>query len=157
MYSSYSGIYTSLTNGVEQRSIEENVMSGIILTLPIVAGKVEAWRRFCQEMSGSRIVEHEASRLQQDITRERLAIIETEFGSAAVITLEADDVGRALQAILSSDLPFDRWYRTQMQILHGINLAGYEQFSRQQAPAENQELLFEWIHPSIHDNGQSSH
>jgi hypothetical protein len=132
-------------------------MSGIILTLPIAAGKVEAWRRFCQEMSGSRIVEHEASRLQQDITRERLALIETEFGSAAVITLEADDVAQALRAILSSDLPFDRWYRTQMQLLHGINLTGYEQFSGQPAPAKNQELLFEWMYPSTHDNGQISH
>jgi uncharacterized spore protein YtfJ len=24
-------------------------MSGLVLTLPIAAGKVEAWRRFCQE------------------------------------------------------------------------------------------------------------
>ena len=30
-------------------------MSGIVLTFPILAGKVEAWRRFCQELSGSRL------------------------------------------------------------------------------------------------------
>ena len=131
-------------------------MSGIILTLPIVPGKVESWRRFCQEMSGSRIAEHEASRLRQDITRERLALIETEFGAMSVITFEAHDVGLALRKILSSNIPFDRWYRTQMQMLHGISLTGYEQFYQQWAPAEDQELLFEWMYPSTHDNGQSS-
>jgi hypothetical protein len=93
-------------------------MSGITLTFPIVAGKVEAWRRFCQEMS-----------------------------SAAVTTLEADDVGLALRQIITSNLPFDRWYREQMQELHGVNLDGYEVFS-QQAPPEDQELLFEWASPS---------
>jgi hypothetical protein len=34
-----------------------------------------------------------------------------------------------------------------VQELHGVNLAGYEVFS-QQAPPENQELLFEWTLPS---------
>jgi hypothetical protein len=122
-------------------------MSGITLTFPIVAGKVEAWRRFCQEMSGSRRQMYEASRRQLGITRERLALVGTAFGSAAVTTLEADDVGLALRQIITSNLPFDRWYREQMQELHGVNLAGYEIFS-QQAPPENQELLFEWTLPS---------
>jgi hypothetical protein len=122
-------------------------MSGITLTFPIVPDKVEAWRRFCQEMSGSRRQMYEASRQRLGITRERLALVESGFGSAAVTTLEADDVGLALDQIIASDLPFDRWYREQMQELHGINLARYEIFS-QQAPPENQELLFEWTLPS---------
>jgi hypothetical protein len=122
-------------------------MSGITLTFPIVPGKVEAWRRFCQEMSGSRRQMYEASRRQLGITRERLALVGTAFGSAAVTTLEADDVGLALRQIITSNLPFDRWYREQMQELHGVNLAGYEGFS-QQAPPEDQELLFEWPLPA---------
>jgi hypothetical protein len=122
-------------------------MSGITLTFPIVAGKVEAWRRFCQEMSGSQRQMYEASRRRLGITRERLALVESGFGSAAVTTLEADEVGLALGQIIASNRPFDRWYREQMQELHGVNLAGYEIFS-QQAPPENQELLFEWTLPS---------
>jgi hypothetical protein len=123
-------------------------MSGIVLTFPIMAGKVEAWRRFCQAMSGSRRLAYEASRRQLGITRERLALVETAFGSAAVTTLEADDVSRALGQILTSTLPFDRWYREQMQELHGVSLALYEVFLRQVPPLENQELLFEWTSPS---------
>ena len=123
-------------------------MPGIVLTLPIVAGKVEAWRRFCQEMSGSRLPMYEASRLRLGITRERLALVETAFGSATVTTLEAQDVGQVLGQIIASALPFDSWYREQVQELHGVNLAGYEQFAQQVMPPQNQELLFEWTHSS---------
>ena len=124
-------------------------MSGIILTFPIVAGKVEAWRRFCQELANSRRQAYETSRQRLGITRERLALVETTFGSAAVTTLEAHDVSQALGQIITSDFPFDHWYREQIQELHGVNLTQYEDFSQQVPPAENQELLFEWVLPSI--------
>jgi hypothetical protein len=97
-------------------------MSGIILTFPILAGKVEAWRRFCQEISGSRQQMYIASRRRLGITHERLALVETAFGSTAVTTLEALDVE-----------------------LHGINLAGYDRFVQPVPPPQDQELLFEWM------------
>lgn len=123
-------------------------MSGITLTFPIVAGKVESWRRFCQEMSGSRRGDYEVSRQRLGITRERLALVATAFGSAAVTTLEARDIGQALNQIIASDLPFDCWYREQVQELHGVNLARYEIFLRDDPLPENQELLFEWTLPA---------
>jgi hypothetical protein len=119
-------------------------MPSIVLTLPIVAGKVEAWRRFCQELSGSRLQMYITSRRRLGITHERLVLAETDFGSAAVTTLEASDVGRAIGQIVTSELPFDHWYRERLQELHGVNLAGYRQFSQPVPPAHKQELLFEW-------------
>jgi hypothetical protein len=132
-------------------------MPGITLTLPIVAGKVEAWRRFCQELSGSRHSGHETCRLQQGITHERMALIETRFGSTAVTTVEADDLGKALNALITSDLPFDRWYRGQLLLLHGISLTGYEQLLQQAPSTEDQELLFEWILPGATQNGKGNY
>ena len=119
-------------------------MPGIILTFPIVAGKVEAWRRFCQELAGSRRQMYEASRQRLGITRERMALVETTFGSAAVTTFESPDVDRALGQIITSNFPFDRWYRERVRELHGINLAGYEQFMQQTPLPPHQELIFEW-------------
>ncbi|MBN2549506.1 MAG: hypothetical protein JXB15_10135 [Anaerolineales bacterium] len=119
-------------------------MSGIVLTFPILDGKVEAWRRFCQELSGSRRKVYEASRQRLGITRERLALVETAFGSTSVTTLEAPDVAQALGQIIASALPFDVWYRERLQELHGVNLAGYEQFSVRAPPPPNQEVHFEW-------------
>jgi hypothetical protein len=119
-------------------------MSGIVLTFPILAGKVEAWRRFCQELSGSRRQPYEKSRQRLGITRERLALVETAFGATAVTTLEAPDVAQALGDIIASDCSFDIWYRERLQELHGINLAGYEQFSQPAPLPQNQEVHFEW-------------
>ena len=124
-------------------------MPGIILTFPIVTGKVEAWRRFCQEMAGSRRLMYEASRRGLGITREQLALVETAFGSAAITTLEADDIGLALSQIIASNLPFDRWYRERMQELHGVNLESYHDFLQPAFPSVKPELLFEWALSSI--------
>lgn len=119
-------------------------MSGIVLTFPILAGKVEAWRRFCQELAGSRRQTYEASRHRLGITRERLALLETAYGSTAVTTLEAPDIDRALGRIISSALPFDVWYRERLQELHGVNLSGYEQFAQQSPLPPDQMVQFEW-------------
>jgi len=119
-------------------------MSGIVLTFPILAGKVEAWRRFCQELSGCRRQLYEASRQRLGITLEQLALVETAFGATAVTTLEAPDVAQALGQIITSILPFDLWYREKLLELHGVNLAGYEQFAQPKPLPPNQELLFEW-------------
>lgn len=119
-------------------------MSGIVLTFPILAGKVEAWRRFCQELAGFQQKPYEASRQRLGITRERLALVETPFGATSVTTLEADDIDRAFGQIIASEIPFDVWYRDRLQKLHGINLTGYEQFAQPAPTPNNQELLFEW-------------
>jgi len=125
-------------------------MSGLVLTLPIVASKVEAWRRFCQEISGSRLQMYIASRRRLGITAERMALVENGYGATAVTTLEALDVAQLFNHIVSSKLPFDRWYRNRIQELHGINLAGYEQFSQLTPLSEDHELLFEWtLNPNI--------
>ncbi len=119
-------------------------MSGIVLTFPILDGKVEAWRRFCQELSGSRRKMYEESRERLGITREQLALVETSFGSLAVNTLEGPQVAQSLGQIIASSLPFDVWYRERLHDLHGVNLAGYEQFALRTPLSENQEVHFEW-------------
>ena len=118
-------------------------MAGIVLTFPILPGKVEAWRRFCQELAGSKRYAYQASRRNLHITVERLALIETVFSGIAVLTLEAPDVAQVLGQIISSMLPFDVWYRERMWEFYGISLAGYKQFARQMPPL-NQDVQFEW-------------
>jgi hypothetical protein len=119
-------------------------MSGIVLTFPIKPGKVEAWRRFCQELSGSRLQWYEVARRRLGITLERMALVDTAFGATGVTTFEAPDVAQALGQIIASNLPFDRWYRERIQELHGINLAGYKDFAQAAPPPPGQETLFEW-------------
>jgi hypothetical protein len=118
-------------------------MPGIVLTFPILVGKVEAWRRFCQEMAGSRSDLYEASRRRLGITRERMDLVETTFGSSAVTTLEALNISRMLEQLITSQLPFDGWYREQLEALYGVSLNQYEQFHWAAVPPPH-ELLFDW-------------
>jgi hypothetical protein len=120
------------------------MMSGIVLTFPILAGKVEAWRRFCQELSDSQLQMYLSSRRRLGITHERMELVENAYGATAVTTLEAPDVAQALGQIIVSHFPFDVWYRKRLQELYGVNLAGYEQFLQPISLSPNQELLFEW-------------
>jgi hypothetical protein len=120
-------------------------MSGIVLTFPLLAGKVEAWRRFCQELAGSRRQSYETSRLRLGITRERLALVETAFGATVVTTLEGPEMALVFGQIIRSELPFDIWYREQLLDLHGINLSGYEQCEQPGLLPPDQEVHFEWI------------
>ena len=119
-------------------------MPGIVLTFPILNGKEESWRRFCQELSGSRLQMYLSSRRRMGITHERMALMKTAFGATAVTTLEAPDVSLAFGKIIASRLPFDVWYRERLQELHGIKLAGYEQFAQPMPLLPNQEVHFEW-------------
>lgn len=119
-------------------------MSGMVMSNPIAPDKVEAWRRFCQELGGARRQTYEASRRRLGITRERLALVETAFGSAAVTAIDALDLGEALGQIMTSDLPFDRWYRERIQELQGVNQASYDLLSERPPLSQDQKLLFEW-------------
>ena len=125
-------------------------MSGVALTFPILVGKVEAWRRFCQELSGSQLQMYLSSRRRLGITHERMELVENEYGAMAVTTLEAPDVAQALGQIIASHLPFDIWYRKRLQELYGVNLTGYEKFLQPMPISSSQELLFEWtLEPNI--------
>jgi phosphoserine phosphatase len=58
--------------------------------------------------------------------------------------MDAGDVGQALGEIMTSDLPFDRWYRERIQELQGVDQASYDLLSERPGLSEDQELLFEW-------------
>jgi len=119
-------------------------MSGVVMSNPIALGKVEAWRRFCQELAGARRQSYEASRRRLGITRERLGLVETNFGSAAITAIDAPDLGQSLGEIMTSNHPFDRWYRGRIQELQGVEQTSYGLLSEQPSPSQAQELLFEW-------------
>jgi hypothetical protein len=81
-----------------------------------------------------------------------MALVENAYGAMAATTLEASDVTQALGQIITSNFPFDVWYRKQLQELYGVELDGYEQFLQPIPLTPNQELLFEWTLTSSVDS-----
>ncbi len=92
------------------------------VTLPILPDKTEAWRRFRQELHGSRRGEYERCRRLLGILGAQAVLVETALGTAAVLEVEAADLGRALSLLAEADDAFLRWFRSQLEEIHGLTI-----------------------------------
>lgn len=98
-------------------------MNRVILAAPLLPDKVEAWHRFCQEMTGRRRQQHERSRRRLDIIREAAWLVPTPNGQMVVIAIVATDVAEALHKLATSQRPFDCWFRRNILEIHGLDLS----------------------------------
>ena len=112
-------------------------MAALTLVWPILPGKQEAWRRFCQALHGGRFCEYAESRRRLGITKELIWLAQTPHGDLAVVYMEAPDPERVLAQLSASDHPFDSWLRKQWRELHGLDLA-------QPPSGPANELVLEW-------------
>ena len=97
-------------------------MATVTFAAPILPGKLEAWRRFTQELQGSRHAEHALSRKQLGMTREASFLQRTPQGDLAIIAFDADDPRRAFAGLATSEAPFDRWFREKVREFHGLDM-----------------------------------
>ena len=108
----------------------------------VSADQEEPWRRFLQELSGSRFEEYAKSRRRLGIFAESVWFApKPSGGGAAVVFLEAEDPERALRELVAelaaSETSFDSWLRREMHELFGCD------FVRSPHLAGG-ELLFTW-------------
>jgi hypothetical protein len=92
----------------------------------ISADQEEPWRRFLQELSGSRFEEYAESRRRLGIFAEFVWFApKPSGGGVAIVYLEADNPERALLELVAElatpEIPFDSWYGTQMHELFGCD------------------------------------
>jgi hypothetical protein len=73
-------------------------------------------------MSGPRRAEYDASRARVGVTTERVWLQATPMGDFAVVYLEAADIGKVFEGFLTSQDPFDQWFRDKILIgVHGMD------------------------------------
>ncbi len=109
-----------------------------LLVWEVPADQEEPWRRFLQELSGSRYEEYAESRRRLGILAEYIWLAPKPCGGGvAVVYLEAEDPERALRELAASDAPFDSCYGMQMRRFFGLDSARFPRV----APGE---LLFAW-------------
>jgi hypothetical protein len=113
-----------------------------LLAWEVPADQEEPWRRFLQELSGSRYEEYAESLQRLGVSAEYVWFApKPSGGGLAVVYLEAEDPERALRELAAelaaSDTPFDSWYGTQMRTLFGSD-------SARLLRAAGGELLFAW-------------
>ncbi len=117
-----------------------------LIVWQVSADQEEPWRRFLQELSGSRHEEYAESRRRRNISSESVWFAPKPAGGGiAIVWLEAEDLERALRELAESEVPFDTWYEMQMRRLFGRDLARSPRVA-------GGELLFAWREAS--DEGE---
>jgi hypothetical protein len=124
----------------------------LIILLPLLPGKQEAWRQFCQILQGSRRCDYAAWREQMGITQEEAWLSQTAQGDLVRVHLQVEHPEQVLADLATSPRPFDRWLRQRLLELHGLDLA-------QLVPASAHELIFAWqlapFRDAASDEGQN--
>jgi len=92
------------------------------VVFPILAGKTAEWRAFIDEINGPRHAEFTASRAAAG-AHERTYLQSTPMGDIVIVTLEADDPGRAFGQMMSATDPFSMWFLERVKALHGVDLS----------------------------------
>lgn len=109
-----------------------------LLVWEVPADQEEPWRRFLQELSGSRYEEYAESRRRMGVSAESVWLApKSSGGGVAVVYLQAEDPEQVLRELAASDTPFNSWYGTQMRKLFGCDLARFTRVA-------GGELLFAW-------------
>jgi hypothetical protein len=98
----------------------------------------EPWRRFLQELSGSRYEEYAESRRRLGISAESVWLApKPAGGGVTVVLLETEDPERALRELATSEAPFNSWYGTEIRKLFGCDFVRLPRLA-------GGELLFAW-------------
>ena len=97
-------------------------MPEIVFAIPVVPGKEQLDRQTLAEMTGARRNEYEASLKDAGIKRQAVWHQQTPDGTLALVYIMADDPDAA-QRFSSSDAPLNRWFREQMQEVHGVDIS----------------------------------
>ena len=97
-------------------------MPSIAFCVPIIPGKEETDPKGFEEAAGPSREEYDASRRRAGISREMVWHEATSDGTVAIVYREADDIAAAMQAMATSDDPFDQRFRELLKEVHGIDL-----------------------------------
>ena len=97
--------------------------SGVGFAGPILAGREEGWRRFLQELSGSRREEYDDLRRRLGVTGQKVWIVRARRGETAVSYLECEEPGRIAARLAASTEPFDMWLKARLAEFHGCHFA----------------------------------
>ncbi len=110
--------------------------SGVGFAGPILSGREEGWRRFLQELSGSRREEYDDLRRRLGVTGQKVWLVRARRGETAVSYLECEQPGRIAARLAVSTEPFDVWLKARLAEFHGCD------FTRPD-PRWSPELVFE--------------
>jgi hypothetical protein len=102
----------------------EETMAVMTFMAPVLPGKLDAWKQWCNDLAGSRRSEFKELLDRGGIVRHALSLQQTPQGDFAVVYLEGDDLTGAFKTLAESDKPFDVWFKENALEMEGLDLSG---------------------------------
>lgn len=100
-------------------------MTSLLITAPILPGKLEVWRRCVREVLGARRDDYHTAIREGGVTRLRVWHQRGPDGSdLAVVLYEGPAPEKFLARVGTSNDPFSTWFRDQLVEAHGLDLSG---------------------------------
>lgn len=98
-------------------------MSSITFFGPLLPGKEEPWRRFLQQLLGSRLEEYEALRRRLGVSGEKVWLVRSRRCDVVVVRLEVEQPESGLRKLADSCGIFDVWFKEKLGEFHGCDLS----------------------------------
>lgn len=112
-------------------------MTQLQMVYPLRTGTQERWRRLSQEVAGSRRYQFEASCRQAGITQVQVWLVQLPHSELLLVKINTQEPQQTFEALATSERPFERWLREQLQALLGWNM-------QEVLPAPQGDLLLAW-------------
>ncbi len=88
--------------------------------VPILPGKLGAWKKMVDEVKGPRRKAYQASRKKAGIKHEHTWLQHMPQGDFVVVSVVGRAPSKMLERFAASRMPFDRWFLAQIADIHGI-------------------------------------
>ena len=93
-----------------------------LVVVPIVDGKLNAWKNFLEECkSGSKVEDFKDLNKRYKLTRHDVWHVETPNGSMAVVLHEGPGGDEFMQALSQSNHSFDLWMKEHIAEYHNLD------------------------------------
>ena len=93
----------------------------IAITIPILPGKTEQWRKFTNELKTTRQKDFNESRKKLNVY-ERTFFQSTPNGDMVIVTLEGENPQAAFQKFGQATDEFSKWFIKQVKEIHNLDL-----------------------------------
>src|SRR5947209_20388375 len=97
-------------------------MASVAFAAPLLPRGAERLQELAAALAGPRLVESVESHQRLGVTAESWYLQVTAQGDVVIVHMEGEDLLSALQALATSQAPFDLWFKTQAMAVHGIDL-----------------------------------
>ena len=112
-------------------------MTQLQMVCTLRTGTQERWRRLSQEVAGSRRAQFEASCRQAGITQVQVRLVQLPRGELLFVTVNTREPHQTIKVLATSEHPFERWLREQLQVLLGWDV-------QEVSPVPQGDLLLAW-------------